>query len=62
MGSSRIINNDSLPDLVVSNTQSDTISILFQTPNADGRFLNAIPISTSHYPMGIATGSLMGTG
>jgi len=56
------LNNDSLPDLIVSNTKSDTISILFQTSNGDGTFLNSISISTSSYPTGIATGDIDGDG
>ena len=52
------VNADTLPDLIVANEKSNTISILLQASSADGSFLNAISFSTGKHPMSIAIDDL----
>lgn len=56
------LNGDGLPDLSAANTQSDTISLLFQDPTLPGKFLAAIDFSTGDYPSHVAIGDIDGDG
>jgi len=48
------INNDSFPDLIATNSNSDSVSILLQDHNNPGNFINGITIPTGIYPNSVA--------
>ncbi|MCK4787932.1 MAG: VCBS repeat-containing protein [Desulfobacteraceae bacterium] len=54
------VNADTLPDLIVANEQSHTISILLQASSANGSFVNSISFPTGKHPMSIAIDDLNG--
>jgi hypothetical protein len=52
------LNQDNLPDLVIVNQNSDTVSVLLQDPAQPGMFQPPVDFSTGHYPVGLAIGDL----
>jgi hypothetical protein len=54
------VNVDTLPDLVVANSESDTISILLQDAGSPGTFLKEVSIPTDKGPNSVAMGDLNG--
>ena len=56
------INNDTFPDLITVNSNSDYVSILLQNLNTPGNFLNAVNIPTENYPNSAAAVDLNNDG
>jgi hypothetical protein len=52
------LNGDGLPDLAVANTDSDTVSVIFNNRLAPGNFLGAVDFPCGIAPLSVAIGDL----